>query len=508
MLFANLFMKTSIYVLILCMISCVTQSQNAEQRNKYAANPIVNNAITNLLNDSEADNASWGFYAQSVQDGKVIADYNGSASLTPASTMKVVSTAAALSILGPNFTFTTQLQYDGSIINGVLKGNLYIMGGGDPTLGSSRKDIGTPYKTLIQQWVSAIKKLGITKIEGAVIGDASFFDEEMASPKWLWEDLGNYYGAGASGLTFHDNRFKVRFNSGGKEGDATTITSIEPEAPGLNMVNRVTAGPKGSSDNAYIYGVPYNGNYYVRGTIPPGENGYPVKGAAPDPAWFAAHNLRLALTDADVNIEGGAATIQQLVLAGTYRYAKRSTLHTHQSPPLHEIVYWTNKQSINLYAEHLLKMMGKKKYGVASFEKGIQAVRSFWEARGVPLNGFVMYDGSGLSPANLITPVQLSSMLRKYTFDPNYQYLFKSLPVAGLSTDDGFLKSFMNGTAADEKMHAKSGYLSNNRGYTGYVYTRSKRLVSFTILVNNYTCSNTKMKKKIQNVLRTLAEIN
>ncbi|MGB1207030.1 MAG: D-alanyl-D-alanine carboxypeptidase/D-alanyl-D-alanine endopeptidase [Chitinophagales bacterium] len=491
-------------IILILHISCVSAQSDQHQRLKQN----LDKAIEVFENDSETKNALWGFHAKMVENGRILASHNADRSLVPASTLKTVTTAAALSILGSDFTFKTKLEYDGYIDEqGTLHGNLYITGGGDPTLATNRSDIATHYKSIMKKWLSAVQQQGIRKIEGHIIGDASFFGTEIISPKWLWEDTGNYYGAGASGLSFHENRYDIIFDTGKKWGESTKLINVIPEVPDVEFINTVTTASATSGDNAYVYGVPYNNVFYIRGTLPSGKSGFPVRGAVPEPALFCAHNLMKYLkTKGNVKCEKGATTIRKMKLDKTYKKSKKTSFHTIESPPLSKIVFWTNKRSINLFAESILRMVGKREFGKATPQNGIKAVKKFWENRSVQLDGFLMYDGSGLSPINAISTKQLANMMAAYKYDSHYQDFFNSLPVAGKSSDVGFLKSFMRSTAAAGKMHIKSGYLNNKRGYTGYTYTKSGELVAFAVLVNHYTCSNTKMKKKIEKMIKVLAE--
>jgi len=484
------------------VVSCAFIETNSSSASNH---PKVAEAIQTFNLDPVNKHSNWGFFAQSVDNGSLIGSFNSDKSLTPASTLKVVSTMAALDILGDDYIYTTTLAYDGSIANGALNGNIYIIGGGDPTLGTPRKDIATYYKALLNKWIAAVQALGIYKINGRIIGDARFFSEEMTPSEWIWEDMGNYYGAGSSGLSFHENRYDIIFDSGASEGKSTRLVNVIPEVPGVEFINRVKAGPAGSGDRAYIYGAPYSNIYHVRGTIPPSKSGFPVRGAVPDPAVFAATCLHNALKKAGISISEKATSIRHLKLAKKMPKTTPKTFHTHNSPPLKDIVYWTNKRSINIFAEHILRTLGKSKYKVASIDNGLKAVKNYWKNKNVDIGSLIMHDGSGLSPSNAISPKTLTNMLIHYRYNRGYQAFYHSLPVAGNANDKGHLKSFMKGSG--NKMHVKSGYIGNNRCYTGYIETQTQGLVAFTIMVNHYTCGNGTMKKKIEQLLRSVTSL-
>ncbi len=488
----------------LCLMLLGVKAESLLAQPKPIKYPTVQAALTQMDNDAELQSAIWGYYVKSVSDGEVIAAYNPMKSLRPASALKVLTTTAALSVLGPDYTFSTKIEYDGVIDgNGVLQGNLYITGGGDPTLATNRSDMATPYKAVLNQWVTAIQQRGITKIEGRVIGDAGYFPDDMIPKTWIWEDIGNYYGAGVSGLNFHENRYDLILSSG-KTGAPTKIVNILPEVPGLQITNDVASGSVGVGDQAYIYGSPFNLACVARGVIPPNQSNFVIRGAVPEPAHYAAFCLQQALEQMSILVSQPATTIRQLTLSDNYKSQQRYMLYVNSSPPLSKIVYWCNKRSINLFAETLLREMGKKQYGKGTIDNGVKAIKQFWQNRGIDLHGSILCDGSGLSPSNAISARQLTEVMASYATDINFNDFYKSLPVAGDASDDGFLKSFMNNKSSSGKVNAKSGYISNNRAYSGYIKTKSGRLLAFTVMVNNYSCSNSAVKKKIEDLLLPL----
>lgn len=462
----------------------------------------LNKEIENLKKDEALKHATWSIYVINSKNDSVLADYNGQTSLIPASTMKIVTTGAALGLLGSDYVFKTQLQYDGTLdtISGVLKGNLYIIGGGDPTLESvyfkDKKDtLGT-----IEKWATIIKAKGIKKITGSIIGDAAIFEDNTIPPNWIWGDVGNYFGAGASGLSYHDNKYIVNFKSG-SAGSQTTINSIQPAIKDLQFINEVSAG--GNDDSAFIYGAPYSLYRKAEGTIPPNKKNYEVEGSLPDPALACAQALEDALKKTGVSIAEKATTTKKLKEAGNLKPTSKKILYTYYSPTLDKIVYWTNFKSINLYAEHLLKFISYKKNGLGTEAKGIELVRTYWKDRGVDMGGFTMTDGCGLSRGNVITTKTETQILSKMTKDKNFDAFYKSFPIAGKS---GSLGGLCDGTFAENNLRAKSGYINMARGYAGYVKNRKGDLLCFSILANNYECSPTEMKRKLERLLIAIAE--
>lgn len=460
-----------------------------------------------ISQSTDLKHAQWGFVLMDATTGAVLQDVNGAATLVPASTLKTVTSGAALGILGEDYTFKTNLEHDGTITDGVLKGNVYIRGGGDPTLGSSRYSWGTDMKGVLGIWVEQLRKKGIRSIEGQVIGDAEVFEEGMLPATWNWGDIGNYYGAGACGLSFIENSYEVFFKSNGKVGGPAEFLRTEPEIPGIQFINEMKTGAAGSGDNGYIYGAPFTDLRYLRGTIPAGGTEFSIKGSIPDPALFAAQCLKHALDSAGIAVAGKAETVRRLRLEGKYAAPARTVIHVHQSPALKDILYWLNKKSINLYAEHLLKAVGFAKYRDGSVESGAKAIADYWAAKGVDIGGMHLHDGSGLSRYNGVTPMQLTKMLQVNAQQQYFDAFYNSLPIAGLSSDPGTMRSMCTNTAAANNVRAKSGFISRVRCYTGYVSTKSGRRLCFAMMANNYTCSNNAMRDMFDALMVTIAEM-
>jgi D-alanyl-D-alanine carboxypeptidase/D-alanyl-D-alanine-endopeptidase (penicillin-binding protein 4) len=477
--------------LLCCLFSpmlCISQSLNKE--------------IENLKKDAALKHATWSIYVVNSITDSVVADYNSNTSLVPASTMKIVTTSAALGMLGSDYVFKTQLQYDGIFdsISGILKGNVFIVGGGDPTLESSYFKEKKDTLSTIEKWALMLKGTGIKRIEGAIIGDAEIFEDNSIPSQWIWGDIGNYFGAGASGLTYHDNKYIVNFKSG-SVGSKTTINSIQPSMEDLQFINNVTAG--GNDDSAFIYGSPYSFYRKAEGTIPPNKKNYEVEGSIPDPALSCAQALESALKKLNIAISQKATTAKKLKETGEYITTGRKNMFASYSPTLDKIVYWTNMKSINLYAEHLLKFMSYRKTGFGSESKGTQLVTAYWKDRGVDVSGFTMVDGCGLARANVITTKTETQILCKMTKDKNFDVFYKSFPIAGKS---GSLSGLCEGTFAENNLRAKSGYISMARGYAGYVKNRKGQMLCFSVIANNYECSPTEMKKKLERLLIAIAE--
>lgn len=487
------------------LISGVSQERPTREVREVREIPVpssIEKALNKLVADPTLKNASLSFYVYDATNGVMVEEYNGNTSLVTASTMKVVTTATVLQHMGSYHKFTTELSYDGYIdTNCTLHGNIYIEGGGDPTLGSKYFQKGD--EDFMDEWIQAIKNLGIHHINGKIIGDDSYFSDEFVPASWGWGDMGNYYGAGVSGLSIYDNTTTFSFKAGPENNDKTEVECFEPYVPGLTIDNRVLAGNT-TKDEAYIYGGPYDKYRLIKGRIPKGAEDFEVKGATHDPAYVAAFTLESKLWKNGITISGQAATTRELSIQNKLDTIKRTEFHETKSPSLSQIVYWTNLISNNLYAEHLLKHIGVEKYHNGSVFSGTAAVNDYWTSKGVDMQGFNMNDGSGLSRANAISAKQLVEILTYMKKSSKYfDTFYSSLPNAGKT---GTLKSYGKGTKIYNNLRAKSGTMTRVKSFTGYVKSADGKQLVFAIIANNYTCTTAQIGRKLEKLMISLGD--
>ena len=446
--------------------------------------------------------ASLSITVLDIETGNVIAEHNPNMSLVPASTVKAVTTATALGVLGHSFTYNTKLQYDGSISKGVLNGNIYIKGTGDPTLGSNKMKNVLGLDETMTKFSNAIRNQNIKKVNGLIIGDATEFTTAMPAANWQWNDIGNYYGAGASGLNIHENLYYLTFQRSKSLNSTPKITKTSPDMPYLVFINEVKIDKAGTGDQSYIFGAPYSYTRYVRGTLPASAAQFTIKGSIPDPPQYAAYRLMQQLETEGIPTNKMAKNIFEYRREGQDKRLGRRNLATITSPPLSQIIKRTNEKSVNLYAEAMLKTMGKRRKGEGSTEKGVEVVYEFWKQRGLNMEGCFLEDGSGLSPRNAITSYQMSQIMRKAAKDKGiFDYLYPSLAVAGRT---GTASYMFRGTKAVGNIRLKSGSMRRVRAYTGYAKTKSGKMVSFTIIANNFTGKSKLIRKEMEKVMLAL----
>ncbi|MDP4222463.1 MAG: D-alanyl-D-alanine carboxypeptidase/D-alanyl-D-alanine-endopeptidase [Bacteroidota bacterium] len=451
-------------------------------------------SVETLLADTSMAHASVSVCFLDATDGRIVYQYDSEKSLIPASVLKLITSSAALELLGPQYRFRTLLGYSGSLnrTTGKLTGDLIIKGGGDPALGSEY--FSDHYSSLFKNWIVAVKDLGIKKIEGRVLVDDSRYDYQPVPPKWLWEDLGNYYGAGVYGLSVFDNTFRIHFRTL-SEGTLPEIISITPASCKYELSNWLIAS--GDKDNGYVFSAPYGNSGWLGGSIPANREDFVLRASIPDPPLFLAKVLNNMLDSAGIKISGQPTTSRLLKMP----YEKEPVLISEVlSPPLEEIIEVLNHESMNLYAEHLLKEMGKVFKDSGSTAAGLEVLNQYLNDTGIGTDGIYLTDGSGVSPLDAISSGKMAELLFHLKYNGKYfSEFYRSLPDAG---KEGTLKSAFTDPVFDSKLRAKSGSMTRVRSYAGYLKAKTGRDLVFCIIINNFSGPSQAIVEGIEEILK------
>lgn len=460
-------MHTVITCLFFVISICTSHAQGITSR--------LSDAVQKLEQDPAFKHASLSLYVVDSKTGKPVYDKNSQIGLAPASCQKVITAVAAYELFGKDYRYKTSLGYEGKITGGVLNGNVIISGSGDPTLGSWRWKT-TSESLMLNEWITAIRKAGITTINGAIIPDSKNWGTETIPDGWIWQDIGNYYGAGTSAFNWRENQYDLILKSGKKIGDTCKIIKTDPILHKALLICEVITAAKGTGDNAFIYLPPYAADGYVRGTIPIGENAFSISGSFPNSAVQLTATLEDGLRRSQIHIPVFDRRSSYAPFSG------KVLLHTHVSPPLDSIIYWFLKKSINLYGEALVKTIGLEKQELASTAKGLEFIKYFWSQRGIEKAAIYILDGSGLSPQNRVTTNALVTVMQYAGSRPWFNSFHYSLPE-------------ING------IKMKSGSIGGARSYTGYIKSSNGSEYTFAFIVNNYDGSATETVKKMWHVL-------
>ena len=461
----------------------------------------IQNAIDRFKLDPDLEHASISFLVTEAGNGKRIASLNASTSLAPASTTKLFATAGAIELLGKNYRPQTRLYIDGVIENGQLKGNLRIRGGGDVSLGSKFFNEEGKQDDFLAKWADTLHRMGIQKITGKIIADGSEFGYAGIPDGWGWSDMGNYYGAGPSGICLYDNMIRFYFKTGANAGDPTELIDQYPKVAGLNFRNGITS-EKVSGDNSYIYGAPFSNDRFSTGSLPLNNSRFEVKGSLPDPEAQLAVELLKALQSKGIVVQEGAQGFRESGLKSRMDYENDAQLvFTHYGATVDEIATITNMKSINLFAEGLICLIGYKLTGKGTTEEGVKQLENYLSNK-MSLHGLFLKDGSGLSRSNGISASHFCALLNFMYTSANYQTYFATLPEAGKT---GTLSSLCKGQAGQSRIFAKSGTMSRTKSYAGYVYSSSGKKMTFSITAANFNCSSFALTKKMELVLNAMA---
>ena len=451
---------------------------------------IAKNPVYNFINNDVIRNANVSLMVKDLNTNHILYEYRPDNATIPASTMKLVTTATALEMLGPDFKFKTTLEIDGTInSDSILNGNLYIRGGGDPTLGSSI----FPDSAFLKKWANAVKQSGIKRINGKVIADASLYDNQGINPKWLWEDLGNYYASGAYGISYKDNTYALQLKSS-TPGTTPEIIGMNPVIPDIQFENNLKSTTI-KSDSAYIYGIPTMNIRTLYGEIPANRSTFFIKGDIPCPGLLLARDFTGTLNASGISIRDSATDIVPEI-------KQRTVIYAHYSPELRAIIQEINVNSNNHYAEHLFRYLALQQDSVASSKGAVAVIKTFWKSKLLPVDELFMYDGSGLTPVNAVSANFFVSLLSYMNTSPYSSDFLSSMAVAG---EKGTLSSFLKNTPLAGKVQAKSGSIHRVKCYAGYIYNKEKKLV-FAVMVNNPNGNLKAATKKIEEFLLSVTK--
>jgi len=459
-------MKKIASVLFTCFLYSFIWSQTVSDR--------LLSAFTAFERDSQLSSGISSLYVLDAKTGKVVFEKNAKLGMAPASTQKIITSASAYELLGKDFRYQTEFGYTGKLEGTALKGNILVRPSGDPTLGSWRWN-NTKEDAVLNRIIAAYKKTGIKSHWGIYV-DEKNWDSETIPDGWIWQDIGNYYGAGATGINWRENQFDIVLQSSGELGSLVKVVNTIPAGYKYLIQSKVTAAAKGTGDNAYVYYPLQQGEGIVRGTIPIREKAFTISAASPDAKrWFSDRlgQIFLQMGGEEVHHDDPPLTTPQKII------------HTETSPPLDSIIYWFNKKSINLYGEALVKTIAYQKKGIGDTDEGVSLIKNFWKSKGLDDKGLNIVDGSGLSPLNRVTTQAQVFILQYAKKQGWYSGFYFSLPE-------------YNG------MKMKSGTIRGAKGFCGYHISKDGNEYIFSFLVNNYNGSASAIVRKMYNVLDVL----
>ena len=454
-------------------------------------------AVRRARMEPDMKHASLAVCVHDITHDSTIYALDANHALLPAALNKIFTTAAGFSRLGSDFRFKTELVYSGTIDNrGVLTGDIVILGHGDPFLGSTRIK-GTMPDTLFKAVTQAIRDEGIHRINGHIYADASLFDDEMVHPTWQWNDIGNYYGSGVSGVNYHENSINVRFSAGANPGDPAIITDIYPANMAVKFINEVVTGPADTVSDICFFGGPDSDRRTCRGVLAKGVRDTLIRASLPNPAIVLADQLTQYLRKHGVPVSGEATD--------QFEMPKRvQDLTTIQSLYYRDIAKLTNYTTNNMCAEGIFKYLGYFQEGAGNYANSARFMNLYFHELGLDPTGIKMVDGSGLSRDNHVTAAFLCQFLAAVAKQPYYEDFSSTL---GISSQTGDSRIMRPKVPAGGKLVLKSGSMTSVKGYAGYFTNSNGNRYCFAIISNNYDCTSDTINLLLKNIIEEIAKL-
>lgn len=415
--------------------------------------------------------AAWGIVVHSLDRNERLFELNPRTLLVPASAAKLVSLATAVDAVGWDFRFETKVQATAPLSDGTLRGDLLIVGSGDPSPGGRAGEE-------LSSWVDTLRARGVRRIEGRVIGDDDAVEEPRPQLAWGWDDLGYATGVLFGALNVAENRMVVTITPSSTTEGPTSL-GVDSHALSRPLTNRTVTGAPASPLLIWPEQRPGEASLTIAGSVPAGAPPARLSVSAGNPTLWFATSLRSALLSGGIDVTGAAFDIDE---ATPPPERAGPVLYTYRSPTLAEIAQPLLKDSINLYGEAVLRLNTAR--GVLpTNDAALEGVGIRLAAWGIPRDAWQIVDGSGLSRRNAVAPETLVAILQRMHDPSEASPWMTGLPVAGR---DGTLAGRMKGTPAEGNLRAKTGTMSNIRTLAGYVRTRDGERLAFAIMADNF----------------------
>ncbi|MEM9666349.1 MAG: D-alanyl-D-alanine carboxypeptidase/D-alanyl-D-alanine-endopeptidase [Bacteroidota bacterium] len=473
--------------------------------------------LDRLLENPAHGNAFWGAIVTDLASGEVLYQRHAQKSFLPASNGKLYTAAAVLDRLGPAYRLETRLYAQGVVRDGVLEGPLVVQGRGDPSFGSrydpltgdlrDDPDVTAPFRA----WSDSLRAQGITTIQGDIIGDDDVHVDQPLGVGWSWDDEPYSYSAEMGGLVFADNGVAVTVQ--GRTPGAPATVSWTPATTYLEVVNQTRTVDAGARMRDRYARARAQNVLYVSGEVPAGGEDTTVLTVS-NPTRYFAHVLRETLLEAGIVVVGRAVDVDDLSIRPDYEAPSMQRVATYTSPPLADLVRVVNKDSQNLYADQLLRILGAAlpinddDLEPGSTAMGVEAAMTTFARAMADTSRLRLVDGSGLSRMNLVTPAMTMAVLRYMGSHPDARTqtaFMDSLPVGGV---DGTLERRFRQGPGYQNVRAKTGTLTGVSSLSGYVQTEGGRTLAFVLMANNYTVRASSIRRVQDAIVERLARLS
>lgn len=432
-------------------------------------------AIEAVMTEQAFDGAFWGLAVYAPLRGEMLVDHHADRNFRPASNMKILTTLLAMDYLGPDYVFQTRLTAAAEPVDGVLSGDLLVIGGGDPSLSGNYADGAYSTQQLLNLMVADLQRRGVREIRGDLVADLSFFDSTRVQYSWEWDDVGNYYATPIAPLAINDGHVDIGLSV---DESGHLVTSVAPYVPpGFDLRLALTHDP-GTMDirSKRTFG---SNRLRIVGNLPPCSNRHFTISVWDTPAHFMAA-FRDGLARAGISVTGEIRFTEE-------PRQWQHLLAVYESEPLAKLAQVLMKESQNHYADAFLKTTAAHVMGEGSFDAGGQLARDFAQRLRPGFGQLInVRDGSGLSAQNNLQPGVIIALLRHGLNQPYRDAWLKTFPVLGV---DGTLsRRAKQAPNAVGFVWAKTGYIFRSRALSGYVETAAGEPLIFSMMVNNYAC--------------------
>lgn len=453
-------------------------------------------AVNSQVSAARKQAPALGVHIVEAESGDTVYSFNADTRRVIASNTKLFTTATALDRLGPGFFFETRVVVRGTLEGGELRGDLAVIGGGDPHL-SGRQHNGDSYGPF-RPWAQSLRNLGVERVSGQLFLVHGLFDDETVHRDWPRDQLTRWYEAPVEALSFNDNCVLVKVEPGHGPGQPARVSTVPP-LPIFQIQSQASTTGRSRSQNVRIGRLETPGQEHVitaGGQIYRRSEKVDKWVTVADPVEYFGAALRAAFEEEGVVIGGGSESTPQLP-GDDWR-----VLHTHRNDLL-TILEVINKRSQNFYSESLIKLLGARLCGDGSWDGGIRVVQEFLTEVGLDESSYNLADGSGMSRNNRFSPRQLTQLLRHMYQHPLANEFMRTLPYSG-EIDLSWEKRLATGPYRGNVI-AKTGSLNGVSTLSGYARARSGTLYAFSILLNSAGAS-WKSKQAQDRILRALID--
>ncbi len=460
---------------------------------------VFTRAVDSMVSQSAFRNANWGILIVDPARGDTLYSHNAGKLFMPASNQKILTGATALAQLGAKFRFRTDFASNGPLVNGSLRGDLVVIGRGDPTMSDAA--FGDAMKPL-RAAADSLWARGVREIAGALVKGGDAFPDSTFGYGWEWEDFDAEYGAGVDELLFNEGFARVTVHAATKVGGQAAVTTAPARTvPRIGRVSVVTGGmmdPEARQRNHIEWETDVSGSHpllNLSGFVKMRDSAtVSVSLRNPSQSWLEA--FAEALADRGITLRGNVIGTPAADTAGL------AHLFTMHSPPLRTILPLLEKPSQNQIAEVLYRTLGLEKTGAGRADSGRRVIERQLAAWGADTAGQSVRDGSGMSRHDYVTPETIVKVLDAMRKQPDFNAFYDALPIAGV---DGTISGRMKVTSAQGNVHAKTGTVDKARSLSGYVTTADGRVLVFSLLCNNFTVPNRAVEDMQDAILVRLA---